>query len=94
MSSAKAALPTRLRVEHLDEPIGLDVRRPRLSWWLPEGLVAQEAYELRIDGVESGRVDSDQHVLVPWPTEAEVDLPDGQHHAVAPGRWRGHWRNP
>ena len=70
-----AAVPTRLRVEHLDEPIGLDVRRPRLSWWLPEGLVAQEAYELRIDGVESGRVDSDQHVLVPWPAD---DLVSGQ----------------
>jgi alpha-L-rhamnosidase len=75
MSSAKAGVPTRLRVEHLDEPIGLDVRRPRLSWWLPEGLVAQEAYELRIDGVESGRVDSDQHVLVPWPAD---DLVSGQ----------------
>ncbi|MET1049744.1 MAG: family 78 glycoside hydrolase catalytic domain [Acidimicrobiales bacterium] len=75
MSSAKAAAPTRLRVEHLDAPLGLDVRRPRLSWWLPEGLVAQEAYELRIDGVESGRVDSDQHVLVPWPAG---DLVSGQ----------------
>ena len=33
-------------------------------------------------------------VLVPAGTDAEVDLPDGQHHVVPPGRWRGHWRNP
>ena len=83
MSSAKAALPTRLRVEHLDEPIGLDVRRPRLSWWLPEGLIAQEAYEwIEVSWQErDGTTEID--VVVPAGTEAEVELPNGQHHAVA-----------
>ncbi len=30
-------------------------------------------------------------VLVPPGTSAEIDLPDGQHHAAGPGRWHGHW---
>ena len=30
-------------------------------------------------------------VLVPPGTDAEVDLPDGQHHTPGPGRWRGRW---
>jgi alpha-L-rhamnosidase len=56
--------PTRLRVEHLDEPFGISVTRPRLSWWLPLGAREQRAYRLRTNDWDSGRVASDQHRLV------------------------------
>ena len=56
--------PTRLRVEHLEEPFGIDVARPRLSWWLPPGAREQRAYRLRTNDWDSGRVESDRHLLV------------------------------
>jgi alpha-L-rhamnosidase len=56
--------PTRLRVEHLDEPLGIDIVRPRLSWWLPFGAREQRAYRLRTNDWDSGRVDSEQTLLV------------------------------
>ncbi|MGW4214477.1 glycoside hydrolase family 78 protein [Lentzea sp. NPDC004789] len=56
--------PTRLRAEHLDNPLGTDVIRPRLSWWLPAGATAQSAYRIRTDDWDSGSLDGDQHVLV------------------------------
>lgn len=56
--------PTRLRVEHLEEPWGIDVARPRLSWWLPLGAHEQRAYRLRTNEWDSGRVNSDQSLLV------------------------------
>jgi alpha-L-rhamnosidase len=56
--------PTRLRVEHLEEPLGIDVARPRLSWWLPLGAREQQAYRLRTSDWDSGRVESNQHQLV------------------------------
>ncbi|MET8763541.1 family 78 glycoside hydrolase catalytic domain [Lentzea sp. NPDC004782] len=56
--------PTRLRAEHLYNPLGIDVARPRLSWWLHAGATAQEAYRIRTDDWDSGRLDGDQHVLV------------------------------
>jgi alpha-L-rhamnosidase len=60
--------PTHLRVEHLVAPLGTTVRTPRLSWRLPLGTRAQTAYEVEVDGVATGRVDSDASVLVPWPS--------------------------
>jgi hypothetical protein len=58
----------RVRVEHLDEPLGIGDRRPRLSWQLPDGTRQQHAYELRLDdGTTTGRVDSAESVLVAWP---------------------------
>jgi len=51
--------PSRLRVEHLDEPLGLGERRPRLSWWLPAAAAAQRAYRIRLgSGAGSGWVAS------------------------------------
>ena len=48
-----------LRVEHLDHPLGMDTRSPRLSWRLPPGSSTQVAYRLRADnGWDSGRVAS------------------------------------
>ncbi|MGW0665265.1 family 78 glycoside hydrolase catalytic domain [Streptodolium elevatio] len=58
--------PTHLRVEHLEAPLGLHVRRPRLSWQLPSGSSRQFAYQLRTQEWESARVESDQSVLVPF----------------------------
>jgi alpha-L-rhamnosidase len=60
--------PTRLRVEHLgDAVLGLALRRPRLSWWLPTGVGHQEAYEVALGDGRTARVDTDRHVLTPWP---------------------------
>ena len=56
--------PTRLRVEHLEEPLGIDVARPRLSWWLPTGAREQRAYRIRTPDWDSGRIDSPRNVLV------------------------------
>lgn len=70
------AVPTRLRVEHVDIPLGLSLARPRLSWTLPLNSAAQHAYQLRAhseDAVEvwdSGRVESGQSVLVDFPGPA------------------------
>ena len=59
--------PTRLRAEHLDNPLGLGERRPRLSWLLPTGATRQTAYELRLDDGSTVRAETDGNVLVPWP---------------------------
>jgi alpha-L-rhamnosidase len=62
--------PTRLRAEHLDDAVlGLGVRRPRLSWRLPAGATGQVAYAVDIDGHDTGRVDGEECVLVPWPAD-------------------------
>ena len=61
----------RLRVEYLKNPIGIDYRKPRLSWNC-EGGQRQTAYQiLAIDeeGVflwDSGKVLSSQMVHIPW----------------------------
>lgn len=59
-------VPTGLRVEHLDEPLGLTVSTPRLSWRLPAGTRQQHAYQIRAGRWDSGRVDSDESLLVPY----------------------------
>ena len=58
--------PTRLRVEHLLDPLGIDVEAPRLSWQLPAGTARQLAYAVETGSWESGRVESAQSVLVPY----------------------------
>jgi alpha-L-rhamnosidase len=58
--------PHGLRVEHLDEPLGLDVTAPRLSWKLPPPAARQEAYRLRVGAWDSGWVESSASVLVPY----------------------------
>jgi alpha-L-rhamnosidase len=60
------AAPTRLRVEHLREAMGITTTRPRLSWTLPGGTV-QAAYRITAsNGWDTGRVESAQHLLVPY----------------------------
>ncbi|MBV9951236.1 MAG: alpha-L-rhamnosidase N-terminal domain-containing protein, partial [Acidimicrobiia bacterium] len=72
--------PTHLRVEHLEHPLGITTRRPRLSWWLPAGTRSQIAYQVEIDGLTAERQESSASVLVPWPGE-----PLGSRQAVP---WR------
>jgi alpha-L-rhamnosidase len=61
------AEPT-VRVEHLQDALGIGVSAPRLSWWLPAGATRQEAYEIGLDdGTSTGRVESEHNVLVAWP---------------------------
>ncbi|WP_426570017.1 family 78 glycoside hydrolase catalytic domain [Streptomyces canus] len=59
--------------EHLPDGLGIGVPAPRLTWTLPPGCGAQEAYELELDragGVDrTGRVTSRDQVLVAWPGE-------------------------
>ena len=59
--------PARLRAEQLLRPLGLGVRRPRFSWWLPAGAETQRGYRLRADnGWDTGLVHSGESVLVPY----------------------------
>ena len=59
--------PTTLRVEHLENPLGLADAVPRLSWWPPLGAREQQSYEVEINGTALGRIESPGSVLVPWP---------------------------
>ncbi len=61
------ARPSRLRVEHLAGAFGIGTTRPRLSWWLPDGVRRQLAYRIRTgNGWDSGRVESADSVLVDY----------------------------
>lgn len=66
-----AMVPARLRVEHDPDPLDVGSARPRLSWWLPDGIDRQTAYRIDaiVDGraVESDPVVGDRSFLVPWP---------------------------
>ena len=55
-------------VEHLREPMGIGVDRPRLSWQIETDQTDwwQRAYEIQIGEWSSGQVDSDESVLVVW----------------------------
>jgi alpha-L-rhamnosidase len=80
--------PSGLRVEHLDEALGVRTTAPRLSRRLPDGARQQRAYRIVTDqGWDSGWVDSDQSLLVPyagpppdssqrvdWRVQVETDL--------------------
>ena len=65
VSGASAITPTALRCENRDEPHGIDVAKPRLSWMLDAG--QQSAYQVVVEGVwDSGKVASDQSVAVEY----------------------------
>ena len=73
------ALPTlavaQVRFEHLPDPLGIGVDRPRLSWMISTTAKnwRQAAYELQAATADeqprgqTGRVESAESVLVPWP---------------------------
>src|SRR5258705_4613263 len=72
--------PGHLQCESLPEPLGIDIAQPRLSWQLQDSRrgARQTAYEVRVAGSaealaqdhadvwDSGKVDSDQSVNVPY----------------------------
>ena len=65
--------PTRLRIEHGPRPLGVACTQPRLSWWLPTGVVAQEAYRIQADNegaLVQREFESAESVLQPWPFTA------------------------
>lgn len=64
-AQAFAITPDTLRCENRDEPHGIDVPKPRLSWILDSG--QQSAYQIMVEGVwDSGKVASDQSVAVEY----------------------------
>src|SRR5262245_677502 len=65
--------PHGLRVEHLgDAVLGIGDRRPRLSWQLPDGARAQDAYQIEVNGISHERVESSDSILTPWPNDPLV----------------------
>ncbi len=70
--------PSHLQCESMQEPLGIDITHPRLSWQLQDSRrgARQTAYEIRVAGSaealaqdhadvwDSGKVDSDQSVNV------------------------------
>jgi alpha-L-rhamnosidase len=61
------AVPHSLRVEHLDDALGIRTTAPRLSWRLPDGAVEQRAYRITADnGWDTGWIDSGHSLLVPY----------------------------
>jgi alpha-L-rhamnosidase len=78
MSESKPNITiSRLRFEHLRETLGIGVDRPRLSWMVesPAQNWQQAAYAIECYDAngkllaQTGRVESDQSVLVAWPFE-------------------------
>ncbi|MFE6487630.1 family 78 glycoside hydrolase catalytic domain [Streptomyces sp. NPDC057757] len=63
--------PAPVTFEHLRDGLGIGAAEPRLSWSLPDGHAAQDAYELELDraGVlhRTGRIPGADQVLVGWP---------------------------
>jgi len=65
----------KLQVEHLRETLGVGTSRPRLSWIVETDIQNwyQSGYQIEscnTDGkllVQTGRIESDQSVLIPWP---------------------------
>lgn len=78
--------PEGLRVEHLKNPVGIDIATPRLSWRLAPAApnLRQAAYQIQVasssgalnqgkaDIWDSGRVDSPQSTFVPYQGPALV----------------------
>lgn len=64
-----AGMPVGLTTEYQEDPVGIDVRVPRLSWQLPDGMVRQCGYQLETDGIEHSEVQSNMQIGVLWPGE-------------------------
>ena len=58
-----------LRCEYLENPLGIDILTPRLSWTLKSGQrgVRQSAYRIVVDGVwDSGKIESGESTNIPY----------------------------
>jgi alpha-L-rhamnosidase len=87
---------TQLRTENLVNPVGLDVTQPRFSWQLQSAQrkVLQTAYEIRVaknnaallKGKDvlwsTGKVNSDQSVLVPYESRMPLESNQKYHWQV------------
>src|SRR5688572_24847994 len=70
-----SAVTLQVRVEHLRDALGIGTDRPRLSWiistekqgWLQAGYEIESYDSNGSLRDQSGRVESDQSVLVSWP---------------------------
>jgi alpha-L-rhamnosidase len=81
-----------VQIEHLRENLGIGTARPRLSWKVSTAVEGwlQAVYELACDDPDgqmreqTGRIDSDQSVLVAWPF---APLASREHCAVRVRVW-------
>ncbi|HTR64892.1 MAG TPA: family 78 glycoside hydrolase catalytic domain [Terriglobales bacterium] len=78
--AAESGAPTHLECEAMQEPLGIDIQHPRLSWWLQDSRrgAKQTAYQIRVassaeklaqdqaDVWDSGKVESGESVNVPY----------------------------
>ncbi|MEV6348768.1 glycoside hydrolase family 78 protein [Actinoplanes sp. NPDC051851] len=96
MTPQDAAHVSAPRIEHHTRPLGIGEPTPRLSWWVATDQPdwRQAAYEIRIGQWTSGRIDSEQSVLVPWPAppltsreQADVRVRVWAADAAAPSAW-------
>jgi hypothetical protein len=76
--------PSRLRVEHLTDPLGIWNTTPRLSWTLPSGSISQIGYKLELDDVPLGRVGWRWSSPCRPGATADIVLPDGSRHQATP----------
>src|SRR5215471_3983901 len=81
----------RLRTEYKENPIGIDVRRPRFGWQIvsEERGVVQSAYQVRVAGGvlwDSGKVNSDESIHVAYDGPA---LQSGQRYYWQARIWDG-----
>ncbi len=73
----------RLRTEYLNNPIGIDIKKPRLSWICEDG-IRQTAYRIvAVDDSgkelwDSGKVESDRMHLISW----QGDRLDSRMHVI------------
>ena len=60
----------RLRCEYLTNPVGIDIRQPRLMWTCEDG-IKQTAYQIVSENWDSGKVESDSmHAVYPLPLQS------------------------
>ena len=57
----------RIRTEYLKDPIGIDIRNPRI-FWNCEGGKKQTAFQVVSDSFDSGKIESDSMTYT-WPDE-------------------------
>src|SRR5262245_55348795 len=86
MTTAHNVRVTSLTCEHLREPLGIGVPRPRLSWSVATAATnwVQSAYEVEVSGASTGRVESAGSVLVAWPS---AELGSRERRAVRVRVW-------
>ena len=76
--------PHGLMTEYRENPVGIDVAAPRLSWMLGDGVLRQTAYEIEADGRSFGKVVGSEQISVNWPG---VGLEEGARHSWRVRTW-------